>query len=64
LADRVDIKTVRSSVGHSKASFTPAQYSHVTPGQEQEAAARTDASLRRALEQVRIRSGYSGTRIE
>lgn len=53
LADGVDIKTVSSRLGHSKASFTLAQYCHLMPGQDQEAAARTDARLRRALEQVR-----------
>jgi integrase len=53
LRDGVDIKTVSSRLGHSKASFTLAQYCHLMPGQDQEAAARTDARLRKALEQVR-----------
>ena len=53
LADGVDIETVSSRLGHSKASFTLAQYCHLMPGQDQEVAARTDARLRRALEQVR-----------
>ena len=53
LRDGVDIKTVSSRLGHSKASFTLEQYCHLMPGQDQEAAARTDARLRKALEQVR-----------
>jgi integrase len=48
LADGVDIKTVSSRLGHSKASFTLAQYCHLMPGQDQEAA-RTDTRMRQAL---------------
>jgi hypothetical protein len=47
LADGVDIKTVSSRLGHSKASFTLAQYCHLMPGQDQEAATRTDTRMRR-----------------
>jgi hypothetical protein len=47
------IKTVCSRLGHSKASFTLAQYCHLMPGQDQEAAVRTDARMRKSIEQVR-----------
>jgi hypothetical protein len=53
LRDGVDIKTVSSRLGHSKASFTLAQYCHLMPGQDQEAAVRTDARMRKSIEQVR-----------
>lgn len=53
LRNGVGIKTVSSRLGHSKASFTLAQYCHLMPGQDQEAAVRTDARMRKSIEQVR-----------
>jgi integrase len=54
LRDGVDIKTVSSRLGHSKASFTLSQYCHLMPGQDQEAAVRTDTRMRKSIEQVRL----------
>jgi integrase len=53
LADGVDIKTVSARLGHSKASFTLDQYIHLLPGQDEEAANRTDATMGKALEETR-----------
>jgi len=52
LRDGIDIKEVSMRLGHSKASFTLAQYCHLLPGQDQEAARSVDALMRKALEQA------------
>lgn len=49
----VDLKEVQMRLGHSKASFTLAQYCHLLPGQDEEAARRVDAVLRTAIEATR-----------
>jgi integrase len=53
LRNGVDYKEVSTRLGHSKASFTITQYANVLPGQDAEAARRTDAAMRKAIEQVR-----------
>jgi integrase len=50
LKDGVDVKVISKRLGHSRASFTMDVYAHLMPGQDQEAARRTDAGLRKALE--------------
>jgi integrase len=50
LKDGVDIKVISRRLGHSRASFTMDVYAHLMPGQDEEAAKRTDAGLRKALE--------------
>ena len=52
LRNGVDIKEVSMGPGHSKASFTLAQYCHLLPGQDEEAARRVSAVMRKALEQA------------
>jgi integrase len=52
LADGVDIETVSKRLGHSRASFTLAQYCHMLPGQDQEAARRIDETLQKAMGEV------------
>lgn len=49
----VDLKEISARLGHSRASFTLSTYVHLLPGQDQEAARRTDALLRRAIENHR-----------
>jgi integrase len=49
LKDGVDIKAISRRLGHSRASFTMDVYAHLMPGQDEEAAKRTDAGLRKAL---------------
>lgn len=46
----VDMKTVSTRLGHSRTSFTMDRYVHAMPGQDEEAAKRTDAGLRKAME--------------
>jgi len=46
----VDVKTVSTRLGHARTSFTMDRYVHAMPGQDEEAAKRTDAGLRKALE--------------
>lgn len=46
----VDAKVISQRLGHSRASFTMDVYAHLMPGQDQEAAKRTDAGLRKAME--------------
>lgn len=53
LADGVDIKTVSARLGHAKASFTLAQYIHLMPGQDQDAADRTEVRMRKAIDETR-----------
>jgi integrase len=45
----VDAKVISKRLGHSRASFTMDVYAHLMPGQDAEAANRTDAGLRKAL---------------
>ena len=49
LKDGVDAKVISKRLGHARASFTIDVYAHLMPGQDEEAAKRTDAGLRRAL---------------
>jgi integrase len=49
LKDGVDMKVISKRLGHSRASFTMDTYAHLLPGQDEEAAKRTDAGLRKAL---------------
>jgi hypothetical protein len=41
---------ISKRIGHSRASFTMDVYAHLMPGQDSEAAKRTDTGLRKALE--------------
>lgn len=52
LKDGVDLKLVSERLGHSRASFTLDQYIHLLPGRDQEAAARVDAALRKAIQET------------
>lgn len=54
IAGGVDMKTVSSRLGHSRTAFTLDTYTHLLPGQDQEAARRLDVSLRSAREQIRV----------
>ena len=45
----VDIKAVSERLGHSRASFTLAQYCHLLPGQDHEAARRIEEMLQKAI---------------
>lgn len=45
----IDIKTVSTRLGHSRTSFTMDRYVHTMPGQDEEAAKRTDEGLRKAM---------------
>jgi integrase len=49
----VDIKVISQRLGHSRASFTMDVYAHLMPGQDEEAANRTDAGLGKALQTTR-----------
>lgn len=49
LTSGVDIKAVSERLGHSRASFTLAQYCHMLPGQDQEAARRIEETLQKAM---------------
>ena len=49
----VDLKEVQMRLGHARASFTLSTYVHLLPGQDQEAARRVDAVLRKAIDQTR-----------
>ena len=51
LRDHTDLKTVQCRLGHKKASFTLEVYGHLLPGQDQEAARRTDTRMRNAMEE-------------
>ncbi|WP_321472134.1 site-specific integrase [uncultured Paludibaculum sp.] len=46
----VDLKEISSRLGHSRASFTLSTYMHLLPGQDHEAARRTDEILRKAID--------------
>jgi integrase len=61
LKDGVDIKVISRRLGHSRASFTMDVYAHLMPGQDEEAAKRTDAGLRKALKETSRVVGYSGS---
>jgi len=50
LKNGVDAKVISKRLGHARASFTMDVYAHLMPGQDGEAAKRTDAGLRKALE--------------
>jgi len=52
LRNGVDLKEVSQRLGHSKASFTLTQYCQLLPGQDEQAAARADEVLRKAIEQT------------
>jgi len=52
LRNGIDIKEVSVRLGHSKANFRLAQYCHLLPGQDEEAARRVDTVLRKALDQA------------
>ena len=49
----VDLKAVQMRLGHARASFTLGTYAHLLPGQDEEAARRIDALLRKAIDQNR-----------
>jgi len=49
----VDLKEISARLGHSRASFTLSTYVHLMPGQDHEAARRTDEMLRKAIENQR-----------
>ena len=49
----VDLKEVQMRLGHARASFTLSTYAHLLPGQDEEAARRVDAVLRKAIDQNR-----------
>lgn len=53
IAGGVDMKTVSSRLGHSRTAFTLDTYTHLLPGQDQEAARKLDVSLRSARDQIR-----------
>lgn len=50
----VDIKVVSARLGHARAGFTYNRYVHLLPGQDQEAARRQDAALRKDVEQRKV----------
>jgi integrase len=52
LTSGVDIKAVSERLGHSRASFTLAQYCHMLPGQDQEAARRIEETLQKAMGEI------------
>jgi integrase len=49
LKDGIDAKVISKRIGHARASFTMDVYAHLMPGQDNAAAKRTDAGLRKAL---------------
>ena len=49
LRDGVPVPTVSARLGHANPSITLGIYAHLLPGMEEQAAARTEAALRRAL---------------
>ena len=49
LRNGVDLKVVSDRLGHSRASLTLDTYSHLLPGQQEQAAERMDVALRTAL---------------
>lgn len=53
LRSGVDPKVISARLGHSKVGFTMDVYAHLFPGMQAEAARRTDAGLRAALEKQR-----------
>ncbi len=52
LRDGVDMKTISQRLGHARTSFTMDEYCHLMPGQDDEAARRTDVRMRAAMEKV------------
>jgi integrase len=53
LRDGVNPKVISERLGHSKVGFTLDVYSHLLPGMQEEAARKTDAGLRAAIEKQR-----------
>ena len=53
LRDGVPIKVVSERLEHAKAGFSLDVYGHVLPGQQEEAARKSDVALRAALEKQR-----------
>ena len=49
LRDGVPVQTVSARLGHANPSITLGVYAHLLPGMEQEAAARTEEALKKAL---------------
>jgi integrase len=49
LKDGVDLKVISKRLGHSRASFTMDTYIHLAPGQDGEAAIRTNTRLEKAI---------------
>jgi len=50
LSSGVDPKVISERLGHSRASFTMDVYAHLLPGRDEEASARIDAALRKAMD--------------
>lgn len=53
LKSGVDAKVISKRLGHSRTSFTMDVYAHLMPGQDEEAANRTNAGLSKALQTTR-----------
>ena len=49
----IHVKVVSERLGHSTIGLTLDTYSHVLPGMQEEAAAKTDAAIRRAMDGLR-----------
>ena len=47
-------KVISERLGHSRVAFTLDVYSHLLPGMQEEAAAKTDAALRAALDKLNV----------
>jgi len=57
LRDGVNIKAISERLGHARVAFTLDVYSHLLPGMQEEAARKTDAGLRAAIEKQRRPAG-------
>lgn len=57
LRDGVNPKVISERLGHSRVAFTLDVYSHVLPGMQEEAALKTGAGLRAAIEKQRHPAG-------
>lgn len=54
LRSGVNPKVISERLGHSRVAFTLDVYSHLLPGMQEEAAAKTDAALRAALDKLNV----------
>jgi hypothetical protein len=48
--DKVDIKSIQTGMGHSRASFTLDRYAHLLDGRDEDTAESLEASNRRAMQ--------------